>query len=148
METFWKTGNNEKKNEHARIERRRYMSVRKFKITIDGKLFEAEVEELTKGEPAAVENKREVQKTTTPSPTPSKPAFSGSGNAVLSPMPGKIIAVKCTQGQTVKPGDVLVVLEAMKMEQEIKAKTAGTIAEIKVAAGKTVQKDEELVVIS
>jgi glutaconyl-CoA/methylmalonyl-CoA decarboxylase subunit gamma len=124
------------------------MSVRKFKITIDGKTFAAEVEELTEGEPAAVENKRAVQKTAAPGPAPSKPAVSGSGNAVLSPMPGKIIAVKCTQGQAVKTGDVLVILEAMKMEQEIKAKTSGIVAEIKVAAGKTVQKDEELVILS
>jgi len=124
------------------------MSVRKFKIKIDGKLFEAEVEELTEGEPAAVENKREVQKPAATSAAPSKPAFSGSEKSILSPMPGKIIAVKCTQGQAVKRGDVLIILEAMKMEQEIKAKADGTVAEIKVTAGKAVQKDEELIVIS
>jgi glutaconyl-CoA/methylmalonyl-CoA decarboxylase subunit gamma len=124
------------------------MSVRKFKIKIDGKLFEAEVEEITEGEPAAVETRRENQKTTAASAPASKPAFSGSEKAILSPMPGKIIAVKCTQGQAVKKGDVLIILEAMKMEQEIKAKVDGTVAEIKVAAGKAVQKDEELILIS
>jgi biotin carboxyl carrier protein len=79
---------------------------------------------------------------------PDKPAFSGSEKYILSPMPGKIIAVKCTQGQAVKRGDVVVILEAMKMEQEIKAKADGTVAEIKVAAGTTVQKDQELIVLS
>lgn len=124
------------------------MSVRKFKIKIDGKLFEAEVEELTEGVSAAVENRRESQTPATTSAAPSKPAFSGSEKSVVSPMPGKIIAVKCSLGQAVKRGDVLIILEAMKMEQEIKAKVDGTVAEIKVTAGKAVQKDEELIVIS
>jgi len=75
------------------------MSVRKFKIKIDGKLFEAEVEELTEGATAAVENRRETQKPAAASTAPSKLAFSGSEKSVTSPMPGKIIAVKCTQGQ-------------------------------------------------
>jgi biotin carboxyl carrier protein len=124
------------------------MSVRKFKIKIDGKLFEAEVEEHTEVAPAAAENRREETKTATASSAPSKTAFSGSEKTVISPMPGKIIAVKCTQGQTVKRGDVLIILEAMKMEQEIKAKADGTIIEIKVTVGNAVQKDEELIVIS
>jgi len=124
------------------------MAVRKFKIKIDGKLFEAEVEELTEGEPAAVENKRETPRPVEINTAPSKPAFSGSEKSVISPMPGKIIAVKCTQGQTVKRGDVLIVLEAMKMEQEIKSKVDGTVIEIKVTAGKAVQKDEELIIIN
>jgi biotin carboxyl carrier protein len=124
------------------------MPVRKFKIKIDGKLFEAEVEELTEGEAAAVENRIETQKPAVISAAPSKPAFSGSEKTVTSPMPGKIIAVKCTQGQTVKRGDILLVLEAMKMEQEIKAKVDGVVAEIKVTAGKAVQKDEELIIIN
>ena len=63
-------------------------------------------------------------------------------------MPGKIVAIKCTVGQSVKNGEVLLVLEAMKMEQEIKSKTDGTVSEIKVAAGSTVQKDEVLIIIS
>jgi len=124
------------------------MSVRKFKIKIDDKLFEAEVEELTEGSPAAVENRREAQNPVTTSAAPGKLAFAGGGKSVTSPMPGKIIAVKCSQGQTVKKGDVLIILEAMKMEQEIKAKVDGTVSEIKVIAGTAVQKDEELLVIS
>lgn len=124
------------------------MSVRKFKIKIDEKLFEAEVEEIAEGAPAAVENRRESQNPVTTSAASGKPAFAGGEKSVTSPMPGKIIAVKCSQGQTVKRGDVLIILEAMKMEQEIKAKVDGTISEIKVTAGTAVQKDEELIVIS
>jgi biotin carboxyl carrier protein len=124
------------------------MSVRKFKIKIDGKVFEAEVEELTEGSPAAVENRRETQSQVMTSTAPGKQAFAGGGKSVTSPMPGKIIAVKCSKGQTVKKGDVLIILEAMKMEQEIKAKADGTVSEIKVTAGTAVQKDDELIVIS
>ncbi|MCX5904865.1 MAG: acetyl-CoA carboxylase biotin carboxyl carrier protein subunit [Proteobacteria bacterium] len=103
---------------------------------------------MTEGEPAAVENRREAQNPVTTSSAPIKTAFIGGGKSVTSPMPGKIIAVKCSQGQTVKKGDVLIILEAMKMEQEIKAKVDGTISEIKVTAGTAVQKEEELIVIS
>jgi len=124
------------------------MALRKFKIKIDGKSFEAEVEELTEGETTTVENKKEAQKPITTSAAPSKPAFSGSEKSVISPMPGKIIAVKCQQGQAVKRGEVLIILEAMKMEQEIKARADGTVTEIKVTAGTAVQKDQELIVIS
>lgn len=124
------------------------MTVRKFKIKIDEKIFKAEVEELTESVPAAVENSRETQKTAETNAEPGKPAFSGTEKSVRFPMPGKIISVKCTQGQAVKRGDVLIILEAMKMEQEIKAKADGKVIEIKVTAGKAVQKDEELIVIN
>jgi len=63
-------------------------------------------------------------------------------------MPGKIVTIKCKVGQPVKSGEVLLILEAMKMEQEIKAKADGTVSDIRVVAGSTVQKDEVLIVIS
>ncbi|MCX5897698.1 MAG: acetyl-CoA carboxylase biotin carboxyl carrier protein subunit, partial [Proteobacteria bacterium] len=61
---------------------------------------------------------------------------------------GKIIAVKCSPGQTVKRCEVVIILEAMKMEQEIKAKADGVISEIKVSAGMSVQKEDVLLIIS
>ena len=64
---------------------------------------------------------------------------------ISSPMPGKIVSIKCSKGQAVKRGDVLLILEAMKMEQEIKAKTDGTVLEIKVSVGMTVQKEDILI---
>jgi len=124
------------------------MSVRKFKIKIDGKLFEAEVEELTEGESVAVERKKDVQQPVTTGASESKTAFVVYEKTVTAPMPGKIIAVKCSPGQTVKRGEVVIILEAMKMEQEIKAKADGVISEIKVSAGMSVQKEDVLLIIS
>ena len=124
------------------------MSVRKFKIKIEGKLFEAEVEELTEGEAVAVERKKDVQQPFATSVSASKTAFAVSEKTVTAPMPGKIIAVNCSPGQTVKRGEVVIILEAMKMEQEIKAKADGVISEIKVSAGMSVQKEDILLIIS
>ena len=149
METVWKTGNNEKKGKFAAVERRKGMALRKFKIKIEGKTYEAEVEEIIDGESQAVSDiKKEPAAPTVTVPAQAKNISTGSAKTVLAPMPGKIVAIKCTVGQAVKNGEVLLVLEAMKMEQEIKSKTDGTVSEIKVAAGSTVQKEEVLIIIS
>jgi glutaconyl-CoA/methylmalonyl-CoA decarboxylase subunit gamma len=120
------------------------MSLRKFRIKIDGKLFEAEVEEIGGSSmTAAPSAPRQAAASAAPQPA----VFSGSGNAVNAPMPGKIISVKVSKGQQVQAGDVVLILEAMKMEQEIKATSGGTISEILVSAGDTVKKEQALVLI-
>jgi glutaconyl-CoA decarboxylase len=125
------------------------MALRKFKIKIEGKTYEAEVEEIIDGESQTFSDiKKEPSAPTVTVPSQAKNISTGSAKTVLAPMPGKIVAIKCTVGQAVKNGEVLLVLEAMKMEQEIKSKTDGTVSEIKVAAGSTVQKDEVLIIIS
>ena len=118
------------------------MSVRKFKINIEGKTYVAEVEELGEATSAIP-----VARSTQPavSSTPSAPA---SGNAIVSPMPGKIIGIKVKKGQQVKKGDVLLILEAMKMEQEIKSSLEGTVSDIPVAEGDTVKKEQALIIVS
>ena len=63
-------------------------------------------------------------------------------------MPGNVVKVECSVGQSVKAGDVLVVLEAMKMEIEVSAPSGGTIKSIAVSAGATVNTDDQLVVLS
>ena len=70
-----------------------------------------------------------------------------AGTKVKAPMPGSILAVKTSVGQAVKAGDVLVVLEAMKMENDITAPCDGTIKEIVVTKGTTVNTDDVLVVM-
>jgi biotin carboxyl carrier protein len=69
------------------------------------------------------------------------------GQVLKAPMPGKVTLVEVTVGQTVAPGDGLIVLEAMKMENEFKAAVAGTIKEIRVEAGQAVNPGDVLVVI-
>ena len=79
---------------------------------------------------------------------PSAPAApTASGTQVKAPMPGTILAVKASAGQAVKAGDVIVVLEAMKMENDIVAPCDGTIKEIVVTKGTTVNTDDILAII-
>lgn len=119
------------------------MATRKFKIKIEGRTFEAEVEELGGSEPTAAAIARPAAASAASPPT----AASVGGNAVASPMPGKIISINVAKGQQVKTGDVVVILEAMKMEQEIKSSFSGTVKDILVVAGDTVKKEQALIVI-
>lgn len=125
------------------------MAFRKFKIKLDGKVYEVEVEEIIEMEsPLRTEIKNEdVLPVITRQPQ-NKSSAPGSGKTIVAPMPGKIITVKCSIGQEVKTGETLIILEAMKMEQEIKAKADGIISDIKIAAGDTVQKDDVLIIIN
>ncbi len=118
------------------------MALRKFKIKIDGKLFEAEVEEIGGSSPAAAAPRPAAQAS-----APPPVVISGAGNAVTAPMPGKIVSVKVTKGQQVQAGEVVLILEAMKMEQEIKAPSGGMVADILVQAGDTVKKEQALILI-
>ena len=73
--------------------------------------------------------------------------MAAGGEQVCSPMPGSILAVNVTVGQTVKKGDTLVVLEAMKMENDIPAPCDGTVASVAVTKGSTVETGAVLVVL-
>ena len=74
---------------------------------------------------------------------------SGRGGQILTaPMPGKIVRVEVAVGQAVNPGDGLLVIEAMKMENEFRATTAGTVREIRVQVGQTVNAGDVLVVVA
>jgi biotin carboxyl carrier protein len=114
------------------------MATRKFKIRIDGKVFEAEVEEI--GGEKAVQTTPPAAKTAQ-APLPRE----SSGNRIVAPMPGKILAIKVSKGQQVNAGDTVLILEAMKMEQEIKSSISGTVSEIPVSENDTVKKDQPLV---
>jgi biotin carboxyl carrier protein len=75
-------------------------------------------------------------------------ASDGAGQRLVAPMPGKVVAVLVEVGQPVEPGAGLVVLEAMKMENEFRATGAGVVAEVHVAAGQAVNAGDLLVVIA
>jgi glutaconyl-CoA decarboxylase len=119
------------------------MATRTFKIKIEGKTFEAEVEEIGGSEQTAAAPARSTTATAVPPPT----VAAVGGSAVSAPMPGKITAINVSKGQQVKTGDVVIILEAMKMEQEIKSSLSGTVNDILVAAGDTVRKEQALIVI-
>ena len=83
----------------------------------------------------------------TAAPAQSAPVAAASANAIVAPMPGTINAVKVTSGQQVKKGDVLVILEAMKMENEIYAEKDGKVGQVFVQKGASVQTGTALVEI-
>ena len=80
-------------------------------------------------------------------PAAEKPAAAGSGQAIKAPLPGTIIDVKVNVGDTVKQGDVVLVLEAMKMQNNIESEYSGTVTSITVKAGESVMEGSVLLTI-
>ena len=86
-------------------------------------------------------------KTATGEKVISKPASSGSGNAIKAPLPGTITSFKVKEGDSVKPGDTVCLLEAMKMENDVKATSAGTVQKILVSVGDSVLEGNDIMII-
>lgn len=110
--------------------------MKNYTITVNGNVYDVTVEEGAAGA-ATSAPKAAAPKAATPKAAP-KAAGQGSVK-VNSPMPGKILSVKTSVGQAVKKGEVLMILEAMKMENEVVAPEDGTVASIDVAAGDSVE---------
>jgi len=123
--------------------------MRQFKVTVNGKIFDVEVEDLgAKGAPIGVAPVKKTPvpvATPTPAAAPSQPALASGPGVITSPMAAKILSVAVKVGDTVKSGDVLVVLEAMKMETNVNAGSEGTVQEVMVAAGDMVEAGAPLV---
>lgn len=123
--------------------------MKNYTITVNGTAYEVTVEENTgstfqaaapKAAPVAAPKAAPVASAAkAEAPAPAAPVGSAGNIKVNAPMPGKILAVKATIGQTVKRGDVLMILEAMKMENEIVASEGGTVASINVSVGDMVE---------
>ena len=136
--------------------------MRKFQIKVDGKVYEVEVEEVVGSEsskgtisiPQPIDSKVKEepvsQKAAKPSssPAPAKaPTAAVAGEEVTAPMPGKVLQLKVSEGDSVKDGDTLLILEAMKMENEIIANASGNVKKINVAANDMVDTGDVLLVI-
>ena len=125
--------------------------MRKFNITVNGTAYEVEVEEVSAGQtvaaPAPVAAPVAAPAPVAPKAAPQKAAPVAAGLKINAPMPGNILSVKVQSGAKVKKGDVLLVLEAMKMENEIIAPQDGTVAQVAVAKGATVNSGDVLVVL-
>ncbi len=123
--------------------------MRKFMINVNGKSYEVDVEEITGGAPAAMSTPAPAAAPAA-APAPAAPAATGSAGAVsvTAPMPGNVISVKVKVGDTVKSGQPVVVLEAMKMENEIVAPQDGTIASVNVSQGASVNNGDVLVTMN
>ena len=131
----------------------------KYKVTLNGRTYEVEVEQgkamlLDEYEAVAPAAAPVAAPAAAPAPTPAAPAAPAApvaavaGEAVIAPMPGNILKVNVTAGQAVKEGDVLVVLEAMKMENEIMAPKSGTVAQVLVQKGSSVDTGATLIVLN
>lgn len=130
----------------------------KYKVTLNGKTYEVEVEkgkailldEYEALAPAPVQN-AEIPApvpTVSSSPASAVPVNLATGETVVAPMPGNILRVEVKQGDTVKSGQLLVILEAMKMENEIVAPKDGTVAQVVTSKGAVVDTGSPLVIIA
>ena len=125
----------------------------KYVVNLNGKNYEVEVTEqeaiVTNVSAAAAAPASAPASAPAPAAAPAAPiaAPSASGTNIPSPMPGTILNICVAVGQTVKSGDVLLVLEAMKMENDIVAPCDGTVKQILATKGSTVNTDDILIVI-
>jgi biotin carboxyl carrier protein len=124
--------------------------MKNYTITVNGNVYEVSVEEGATGVTSAPV--AQAPKAAPKAPvvaTPVKAASTSAGSVkVNSPMPGKILAIKANAGQSIKKGQVICVLEAMKMENEIVAPSDGTVASINVAVGSSVEAGEVLATLN
>lgn len=127
----------------------------KYKVTLNNRTYEVEVEagqamllsEYEAIAPAAAPAAAPAPAAAAPAAAPAAPVVTGAGEPVNAPMPGTILKVNVTQGQAVKEGEVLCILEAMKMENEIMASKGGTVTQVLVAKGSIVDTGAPLVII-
>ena len=129
--------------------------IKTYNIKINGKQYSVEVEEVSSSgvavsspvqtaEPAPVVQPSS-QPASQPASEPVKAPVAAGANAVKAPVPGTILKVNCKAGDTIKKGDVLCVLEAMKMENDIKASEDGTVSAVHVTQGASVNTGDALV---
>ena len=127
----------------------------KYIVVLNGKKYEVEVEKgnatvvyAGKAEPVQAAPAPAAPAPAAPAPAQAAPAApAGSGDPIKSPMPGTILDVRVSAGQAVKEGDILFILEAMKMENEIVAPRAGTITSVTVTKSTAVQTDQIIATI-
>ena len=118
-----------------------------FDVTVNGATYEVEAENAPAAAPVAQPVAAPVQAAAAaPAAPAAKPA--GAGEKLASPLPGVIIEISVKEGQQVKQGQKLVILEAMKMENEIPAPKDGTVTEILVHKGDTLQEGDPIVTIA
>ena len=125
--------------------------IKKFKVWVDGKEYSVEVEgveeettsekitinqSIPQGEPNVRDKEEQVKNA----------SLATSGKCIRAPMPGAVVKINCREGEMVRKGDVLIILEAMKMENEIHSPIDGFIKEICVKEGMTVSSEEVMAI--
>ena len=128
----------------------------KYRVVVDGTAYTVEVESLGAGAampampaaPVATPSAPAPAAAPAPAPAPAAPAAPAEGSQVTAPMPGKILNVKVNVGDSVKEGDLVLLLEAMKMENEVFASATGKVVQIPVKSGDSVNTGDVLMVIA
>ncbi len=123
--------------------------MKRFQITVNGNSYEVEVEELAAG--VAASPVAAVAPTPTAKAAPAKKAaapIAAGAEKVTAPMPGKMVSLAVSVGQAIKEGDLVGIMEAMKMENEIFSSATGTVASVNVSAGDTVETGDVIVSIN
>ena len=123
--------------------------MRKFLINVNGNEYEVEVEEITNGETTSKRPAPQPKPAAQPKPKEEKKevVVTEDAEVVEAPMPGTILSINVNEGDEVKAGDVLLILEAMKMENEILAPIDGKVTSIGATKGASVNTGDKLVVI-
>lgn len=125
--------------------------MKNYRITVNGTAYDVAVEELGgSAATSAPAPAASVAAPAAPAAAPAAPASSAAAGSIIvtAPMPGKILAVKASVGQAVKKGDVVLILEAMKMENEVVAPEDGTVASVNVAVGAAVEAGDTLATLN
>ncbi len=127
-----------------------------YKVKVNGKVYEVEIEEVggtpvvTSTAPAPAPTQPAPQPAPAPAPAPSQPApqpSAGGDSVVKAPIPGKVLSIKVREGDQVEYGQTLLIFEAMKMENEVKAPKAGVVKKIYVSEGANFNTGDPLVEI-
>ena len=124
--------------------------MKKFNVTVNGTAYDVEVNEVKAAAPAAAPKAAlAAAPKAAPAPAPAAAAapVPAGAETVKAPMPGKILSVAVSAGQAVKKGETLLILEAMKMQNEIAAPHDAVVAEVRVAANQTVSTGDDMVVL-
>ena len=125
--------------------------MKKYTITVNGTAYEVEVEEagvVASAPKAAPKAAPAPAPKAAPAPAPKAAAPVAAGATTVSaPMPGKVLSINVKAGDAVKSGDVLLILEAMKMQNEIMAPADGTVSDVRVSAGQTVATGDVMIVL-
>ncbi len=115
--------------------------MKKYRVNVNGTAYEVELEEITGAAPVAVPAAPAAPAAPAPAAAPA------GGEQITAPMPGNILSVNVAAGDAVKKGQVLMILEAMKMENEIMCPYDGKVVSVSVSKGATVESGAPLCVI-